>query len=327
MNSRRMSMLAAGALVLGAAWLGAGLTPNLARGAPDPIFDDAFWKAWGDGQAEVSSYELTFPRYGAPRAGVAVAIFVTETFSDEARVKADPGVHAKSDEFPVMKLNLVQDFSTGIYDYNLMTSVFSALVPFHGRPAGSPAKVAFSSQEWCGMVYHQLLPGARDIRSTSHSYFDKEADRDARLDYPAGGVLEDALYPWARGFSGPRLAPGESIETKLLRSLELVRLKHEPEAWDPVTLSRAAAGAQVDVPAGMFEVDTYTATVGGPLPRTWTFLVESAAPHRLIRWETSEGRRADLVASERMRYWEMNGPSFDAELSRLGLAKRPPRTP
>ena len=327
MPSRMISVLASVALVVGAAWLGAGLTPVPATGAPDPVFDDAFWQVWGDGQAEVSSYDLTFPRYGEPRPGLAVTIFVTETFSDEARVKADPGVHAKSDEFPVMKLNLVQDFSTGIYDYNLMTSVFTALAPLHGRPAGAPAKVAFSSQEWCGLVYHQLLPGARDIRSASHSYFDKEADRDERLDYPAGGMFEDALYHWARGFSGPKLAPGESVEAKVLRSVELVRLKHVPNAWDPVTLSRSAAAAKVEVPAGAFDVDTYTATVGGPVPRTWTFLVEAAVPHRIIRWETGEGRRADLVASERMRYWEMNGPSFRAELSRLGLTMRPPRTP
>ena len=66
-----------------------------------------------------------------------------ETFLAEDRVKADPGRRAKSEVFPVMKLNLVQDFPTGIYDYQLMTSSFSSLAPWNGRPAGSAARVMF----------------------------------------------------------------------------------------------------------------------------------------------------------------------------------------
>ena len=38
---------------------------------------------------EIASYDLTYPRYGEPRPGLAVTIFVTEPFSAEARVKAD----------------------------------------------------------------------------------------------------------------------------------------------------------------------------------------------------------------------------------------------
>src|SRR6185503_7282151 len=86
------------------------------------IFGNAFWKRWGDGRGELAGYDLTFPRYGSLRKGVAITIFVTETFSHSLRVKSDPGRHPASDEYPVMKLNLVQDFGTGIYDYNLMTS-------------------------------------------------------------------------------------------------------------------------------------------------------------------------------------------------------------
>ena len=58
---------------------------------------DEFWTHWGDGKAELDGYALTQPRYGAPRAGTAVMIFVTEDFSDSARVKADPGKHPPSD--------------------------------------------------------------------------------------------------------------------------------------------------------------------------------------------------------------------------------------
>lgn len=329
-TNRAGSMAVAAALVGAAAWLGAGGGPGRADGAGGataPAFEDAFWKHWGDGQAEISTYDLTFPRYGQPRRGTAVAVFVTETFSEEARVKADPGVHARADEFPVMKLNLMQDFPTGIYDYSLMSSVFVGLEAKAGRAAGTPAKVAFSAQEWCGTVYHQLLPDARRVRSSAHSYFDGEADRAETLPLPEGSVFEDALYLWARGLAGPRLAPGESVSVPMIRSLELVRLRHMPLARDPVTLARAAGATRVEAPAGAFDVETFTATAGGDAPRTWTFLVEAASPHRLVRWECTDGRVAELVAGERLPYWEMNDPASIDALARIGLVARPLRTP
>ncbi len=324
---RAALMTAAAALLVAAAWLGAVRGPARADGAGAPVLDDAFWKHWGDGRAEVSSYDLTFPRYGEPRRGTAVAIFVTETFSEEARVKADPGRHARADEFPVMKLNLLQDFPTGIYDYSLMSSVFVGLEAKAGRPAGTPAKLVFSAQEWCGLVHHQLLPDARRARSVAHSYFDGEADRAETLPLPDGAVFEDALYLWARGLAGPGLAPGESASVPMVRSLERVRLTHVPLARDPVTLARSAGTTRVEVPAGAFDVETWTATAGGDAPRTWTFHVEAAPPHRIVRWECTDGRRAELVAGERLRYWEMNDAASIDALARLGLSARPPRTP
>src|SRR5580765_4286949 len=91
--------------VLMLAFARSATVPSLA-----PAFDAAFWKQWGDGQAELSGYNLVFPRYGQLRHGSAVTIFVTETFSNSLRVKADPGKHPASDQFPVMKLNLVEDY-------------------------------------------------------------------------------------------------------------------------------------------------------------------------------------------------------------------------
>ncbi|MFN8178755.1 MAG: hypothetical protein U0167_12575 [bacterium] len=331
---RGASAVLAAVVVLGVAALAAGSRrwTSAASAAPQaavsaPSFGDAFWKQWGDDQAEIATYDLTFPRYGEPRQGVAITIFVTETFSNDARVKADPGRHPKSDEFPVMKLNLVEDFATGVYDYNLLTSTFVALTPFRGRPAGSPAKVSFSSQEWCGHVYHQILLDDRTLRTTSHSYFDGEADRNETLPYPAGGVLEDALFHWARGLAGPLLPPSASVEVQLLRSTQLVRLKHVPLVWEKATLSRGAASTKLTVPAGTFEVETLAAEVSGDEARTWTFSVEVPEPHRIVRFEKSDGERGDLVAVQRLSYWKMNAAKFLPDLARIGLSPRPPRTP
>src|SRR5215472_14166548 len=156
-KSGRLSTSLLGAAVLAIALLFARAGRSAAPNATEPSFGDSFWKRWGDGKGELSSYYLTFPRYGELRKGLAITVFVTETFSNSLRVKSDPGKHPKSDEFPVIKLNLVEDFSTGIYDYNLLTSAFVALAPINGRPAGAATKVSFTSQEWCGNVYGQAL--------------------------------------------------------------------------------------------------------------------------------------------------------------------------
>ena len=69
--------------------------------APAPAFDfTPFWKHWGDGQAEISTYKLVTPRYGEKREGQAVLIYVTEDMSDTLRVKADPGKHPAERRLP-----------------------------------------------------------------------------------------------------------------------------------------------------------------------------------------------------------------------------------
>jgi hypothetical protein len=305
--------------------IGVGLTAFPAKvQSPAPEFDAAFWKQWGDGQAELSGYDLTFPRYGHLRRGVAATIFVTEMFSNSLRVKADPGKHAPADQFPAMKLNLVEDFQTGIYDYNVMTSSFIALAPVNGRPAGAPVKISFSSQEWCGQTYQQMLFDAHSIRSASHSYFDGEADQQGELSYPEDGLSEDQLLLWARGQTAPHLAPGEQRTVQLLTSLETARLGHVPLAWNRATVSRSNGQKQIMVPAGAFKVEEWSVNVPGGVRRN--YYVEAAPPHRIVRWEASTGERADLLASRRMKYWQMNGPGLESALKELGLSPRPPRT-
>src|SRR5262245_36726366 len=129
--------------------LAAAALAALLAAAPAPAAPpgDDFWKHWGDGRAELSGYALVQPRYGAPRDGTAVLVFVTEDFSDSLRVKADPGRHPPSDVYPVLKLNEVRDFQTGIYDYNVMASTF-VRTEWRGGPPFPLVKTSFSSQEW-----------------------------------------------------------------------------------------------------------------------------------------------------------------------------------
>jgi hypothetical protein len=295
-----------------------------ARTVTPSAYDQAFWQTWGDGQAELNGYDLIFPRYGSGRDGVAVAIFVTEPFSKSSRVKADPGRHAAPDVFPVMKLNLVKDYQTGIYDYNDMTSSFLALERVEGRPAGTPTKVSFSSQEWCGHVYMQALFGPQRIDLTVHSYFDGEADQQRSLQYPKDGVSEDVLFFWARGMAEPRLQPGEKKRAPLLLSFESSRGRHEPLTWRDGTLTRSAAKENVKVPAGTFKCERFIAAMDGGESRS--FYVEAAAPHKIVKWETSTGQKGELLASQRLKYWELNKPGGEEALKQLGLQPRPRRT-
>lgn len=321
---RKLLLFAAGLLVtLGLIGLVGGPAAADDRPAPaSPAYDGAFWKHWGDGRAEVAGYDLTFPRYGETRQGTAVAIFVTEDFANGPRVKADakgPGT------FPVIKLNLAKDFPTGVYDYHLMTSAFVHLSPANGEPAGFPTKVSFSAQEWCGHAYHQVLFDPGKTRETLHSYFQGEADREAELAHPAHGLSEDALPLWARGVAAPALQPGEQVTLPILESLQEARLRHQRLAWSEATLRRSAEPTQVTVPAGTFAADVYEAELESG--RSWTFHVEHAAPHRLLRWTCSTGERAELLKAARMPYWQMHGAGGESALSKLGLEPRPPRTP
>jgi hypothetical protein len=278
-----------------------------------------FWSHWGDGRAELNSYRLVQPRYGQARVGSAVYIFVTEDFSESARVKADPGQHPPADVYPVMKLNAVRDFQTGIYDYNVMTSVFARVAP--GWPL---VKASFSSQEWCGHVYHQLLPRSGRVQSVRHSYFDGEADGVEDLAHPDGGVFEDALPILLRGWQEGFLSPGARRSVPFLPSLLRARLDHVPLAWGRATIERSAAPSAVAVPAGSISAYAWTVTPDkGP---TVTYHVEAAPPFRLVKWMGGDGEEGALVASERLAYWKLNGPGGEAHLTRFGLRPvGPPR--
>jgi hypothetical protein len=237
---------------------------------------------------------------------------VTEEFSDTLRVKADPGRHPDSDRFPVLKLNALRHFRTGIYDYDVMTSTFARVA------AGWPlAKVSFSSQEWCGTVYHQLLPRDGRVRGTFHSYFDGEADGADDLALPEGGVFEDQLPILLRGWLGDYLKPGEKRAVPFLRSLLASRLEHQRLAWGQATVERAAQPVAVQVPAGRFAATRWTVAVqGGP---TFTYEFEAAPPYRLLRWASDRGEEAVLLRTTRLAYWKLNGPDGEKHLRELGL--------
>lgn len=289
-----------------------------------PLYGQAFSETWHDGQAELAAYTLTYPRYAAQRTGTAVAITVTEPFSWEPRVKAGgPGT------FGVVKLNLVEDFPTGLYDYNLMTSAFVAAEPVRGLPAGAPVKLTFTAQEWCGHAFQQATFFPESVEHAGFSYFEGEAEEARSFDVSGPVLAEDALFLWARGLAAPAVGPGGETEAALYRSAAVVRLGHVPQAVDSATLGRAADTETIDSAIGAVEVRQASVRVSrrGAPDADYTFWVEEAAPHRVLRWERNDGYTAELVGVDRMPYWSMNGPAGREALGRMGLQPRPALTP
>jgi hypothetical protein len=274
---------------------------------------EGFWKHWGDGNAELSGYRLSQPRYGEMRTGEAILITVTEEFTRAGRVKTDGG---HFDEFGVLKLNEMRRWQTGIYDYNVMTSTF---LPLDGSlRRGLPTKVSFSSQEWCGHIWEQLRIDDSAAGRTLHSYFDGEADHYESLPIPEGGYFADSMPLVTRGLVGDILQPGESTEVPWMRSTLNRRLLHEPTLWGKATLRRGLTSQKITVPAGEFEVEKWTAK-DAKTETSW--FIEADAPRRLIAWEVSDGERGELTGSLRTRYWSQNAPGDEALRAQLGLPR------
>jgi hypothetical protein len=295
-------------------------TPALAAGDPE------FGSHWHDGRAELDGYRWTGTRYGEERSGNAVMVYVTEPFSASKNVKVEDASRNPADTFDVLKLNLIRDFQTGIYDYNTMVSVFVRSADF------SPVKTSFTSAEWCGHVYAEQEFGPNEIREKYFSYFEDESSA-TTLNRKEGGIVEDNLFILLRGLRGDFLGPGETRSAPFLAGAFYRRLAHRETAWGTVNVERLRDVQTVDVPAGRFAAIRYVLRTGDG--RRGQFDVESAYPHRIVRWSWSPDENGssiprwpsetgELTGTARLKYWELNGNGNESYLKELGLpvAKR-----
>lgn len=176
---------------------------------------DAWGKYWFQGQAELSSFELTQYRYGEPREGEAVLIFVTEDFSRKKQVKLDNPGEAGRDKQSVIKMNQTRDFVTGIYPYHMMLSAFTPT-----KEQSNGVKFTLSSQEWCGQSFAQLnLKSGESYSGKLFSYFEQEGDET----FSFSGMAEDDLWNLIR--INPNQIPTGSVQ--MLPSLFYQRFTHK----------------------------------------------------------------------------------------------------
>jgi hypothetical protein len=296
-----------------------GLLLLLAAAEPD------FNAYWHDGKAELDGYHLTAQRYAHPRAGRAVLIFVTEPFSASKHTKIEDASKLPPDALDVLKLNLVRQFQTGIYDYDTILSLFVKSDDL------APLKSTFSASEWCGQVYEELNIRGNRLDQKFFSYFE-DASTAGVQDVPAGGVLEDELFILLRGLHGEFLKAGERRTVPMLESAFYRRLAHRKTAWAPAVIERTTETETVRAPAGSFAAVTYVVkTADGRVGR---FSVEQAHPHKVVRWSWAPPPNAppflggtdagELTGSARLEYWRLHDPGDEANLEKLGLSVRAP---
>jgi hypothetical protein len=278
--------------------------------APAAASDKEFDSLWHDGNAELSGYRLKVSRYGQERDGTAVLVYVKEPFSESKHVKVDDRDKNPDDTFDALKVNIIRDFQTGLYDYNTMVSVFARATDF------SPAKVTFTSAEWCGHVYEELVFHSDRIKGFYSSYFENESGpRDiAAVD---NAISEDNLFILLRGLRGDYLKPGQKKKVAMLPSVYWGRLSHKPLDWVTAEIQREKKMKTIKVPAGRFETRVYAIKTSDG--RKGKFYIEERYPHRIVRWEMLPDVSADLTGSERLAYWKLNQNGDERYLKKLGL--------
>jgi hypothetical protein len=285
-------------------WIVASSAPAMPATTASP----AFWKIWGDGKAELSGYAVTTSRYGAPREGRVVLIYVTEPMDRRNWIKDDADDVPAQERVNVLKMNHVLKFQTGIYPYSVMTSVFA---PVDGLSAErfAPAKIAMSAQEWCGHVYQKVITRPEAFQSELRSYFHAEGDRDSTVKISPGTLYEDALLIQLRELDG-QFAGGRNWAGSIVPSLWSQRKRHA--ALEPL----AATIRREDATRDGAPVTRFTLTYGSV---STSYEVEKAAPRRVLFWKSSDGDEAKLLKTARLPYWKLNGPGDEKYLQHLGF--------
>ena len=269
--------------------------------APVSAVAQDFYEYWGDGRAEVSSYKVVEFRYGEERSGYGVLIFVTEDVNRNTLIKVESKT-PKQDRVYALKLNNVLKFTTGVYDYSVMTSVFSAIEPSMQSEPFELIKLSLSSQEWCGHVFEEVRVTDDRLLGDLISYFEREGRQQWSFDQPHEFASEDHLLIRIRELKGAFMAEGESRTMTMLPSLWQFRIRHQERKLVEVTLAKGTREG-VNIDGTEYQAVPWTWSYGKREKTVW---VETAYPHRILRWESSNGR-GELMVSKRMPYWGLHG--------------------
>lgn len=282
--------------------------------SPSTDTSESFELKWYQGQAEISRYAIEQARYGELRRGDAVLLFVTEDFRTDKFVKLeDYGGEGRSSSVPIMKMNFMLNFVTGVYPYSVMTSVFT---PLDTRTYPRALKASHSAQEWCGHVYGQYTYRNGRYHYESHSYFENEADESYELE---GALLEDDI--WVRIRVNPAGLPTGPV--KMIPGSTYARFAHRKPAVEAAT-----AGFSESVRGGDTLV-TYQITYQS-YERDLALTFRKAFPHEIIEFESTSldgfGDRARVLTTRAVRthtmmldYWSRNGAADTTFRKELGL--------
>jgi hypothetical protein len=259
---------------------------------------------WYSGKAELNSYTLKQSRYGEIREGEVVLVFVTEPFSLSKQVKLDNGQAAGEDNVPVMKLNQIRKFVTGIYDYSIMSSTFT---PVDTSTYPNTLKINSSMQEWCGHTFTQLNLQGESYQFQEFSYFESEGDTERSIPI---ALLEEELMTRIRLQKG-ELQVGE---IDLIFSTLYSRLAHQELKVAKANISKNQPDDIVTYSIAYLNYD-----------RTVTIDVQKEFPYSILSWTEDNGdgliTEATLKKSINEPYWNQKSVADEEMRTKLGLQK------
>ena len=287
---------------------------SVAFSLPDESDFHSYWYNYG---AEITRFELEQSRYGESHSGHAILIFVTEPFLPDIQVKSDYELSRKR-SIPVLKLNSIKRFNTGIYDYSMMKSVFTP-IPTEKQQHIKTLKVSTTRQDWCGHVYLQYNLEGDQYKVKQYSYFEKGGDKSIAI--PSVHMEDDI---WTR----IRIAP---------KTLPLGKIKMIPGSFFTI-LHMFETGAEdafaelthtKDIVMG--DVSLYTVEYPA-LQRTLSIHFNRNFPYDILSWSetypsgsgnnakvlTTNARRTHIVMTD---YWNKHSLEDLNLRKELGLTK------
>lgn len=236
--------------------------------------------SWDDGLAEMSYYRATDSIYDKEREYTRVVIVNREWFSPITGVKAEPPTGAS---IAALKMNIAEEIPTENYNYRFLTTLFAR------RDDLRPLKLVVSSQEWCGASYKHLRWKDDGLQIQSHSY----VSGDHTWTIGPSAVPYEALFLLARDAAAAR----QPMPLRLLAPQRTTRMV------PPTTVSAVllpGVPTSISVPLGEFQATAVTLKWDGPAT---TFIVESEAPFRVLRYECGTAK-GELQSVERRAYWD-----------------------
>ena len=286
----------------------------VALSLPDESDFHSYWYNYG---AEITRFELEQNRYGEIHSGHANLIYVTEPFLPDIHVKSDYESSRKK-SIPVLKLNLIKRFNTGIYDYSMMKSVFTP-IPTEGQQYSKTLKVSTTRQDWCGHVYLQYNLEDDHYKVKQYSYFEKEGDK--TLTIPSVH-LEDEI--WTRIRIAPETLPLGKIKMipgSFFTTLRMIDIGEEEAVAELTDTQEENSGA----------VSQYKVKYPS-LDRTLSIRFNQHFPYDILSWSetypSGSGKNAKVLTTKAHRthavmtdYWNKNSVKDLGLRKELGLAK------
>ncbi|MEP4078993.1 septum formation inhibitor Maf [Haloferula sp.] len=259
---------------------------------------------WFDG-AEINRYELKQGRYGEQHPGHAEFIFVTEPFLTDKQVKHEGG---PGSSVPVLKLNALRTFNTGIYSYRTMTSTFQ---PTDLKNHPHALKSTTSVQDWCGQAFLQLNRRKPGWSLQLNSYFQNEGDQNLKI---SEAILEDSV--WIRMRLDPKNLP--QGEFKMIPGAIFTRFQH-------VEVKPATAKGTLSLSKGRYHYSLNYPSLG----RTLKIEADEAFPHVIREWSESHQASGTNTTAKlthhltKQYYWDQKRHSDAGSRRKLGLSPTP----